>query len=114
MGMMSFIQEGGFPSLLILLFAVVALIAAGSFAWRPAESKLPTLHAINRVILCTIALGTLTGLRDLARAVGDAPDKMGELLVAGTGEAITIGILGFGVLSAVYILIAVGHRRLRG
>ena len=112
--MLDFIKQGGVPSLLIVVIGLVALIAAGLFAWDPQESKLPGLHALSKVLTYTICFGILAGLHNTARAALELHDQLVDVLITGTAESLTIGILGFGVLAAVSTLVAMGHRRRRG
>lgn len=111
--MLDFIKQGGVPSLVILLFSAIAIVAAALFARRPDEKRRPTLRALCNVLLASIGLGVVSDFYNVLRfAANRGEASIEEVLLVGGSESLTPAILGFAVLSVVYILVAVGERRL--
>ena len=111
--MLDFIKQGGVPSLVILLFSAITIISAALFARHPLEKQRPVLRALCNVVLASIAVGVVSDFYAVLRFAATRGDaSLEEILIVGGSESLTPAILGFAVLSVVYILIAVGERRL--
>jgi hypothetical protein len=113
--MLKLIQEGGFAMLFVLGFGLIALVAAILFAARPAQRKLPFVRGMSYATLFAILSGICADLATVAHAI---PGQFAEdpkwyfAMILGFGESLAPGILGFTLLSLVWLVSAVGERRL--
>lgn len=113
-----FLAAGGFSMWFVMLFAIITLATAVSFAVRADLKKLSLVRAMTWVTVFAILTGTLTNFLAVARHVGGdeemrkSPELMGIMLV-GFGESITPAILGFAALVIVWLVVAVGTRRVQ-
>ena len=113
--MLDFIKQGGVPSLVIILFSFLALMASVMFARRPDEKSRAMIRALTNVVITSIVLGTFSAFYAVLRYAAAHPEEpLHEVLVVGGSEALTPAILGLSFLSVVYMFVAVGERRLRG
>jgi hypothetical protein len=111
--MLEFIQQGGVPSLVILLFSALAIFSAALFARSPSEKRRPVIRALSHVLLASIGLGVVSAFYNVLRfAANRGEASLEQVLLVGGSESLTPAIIGFAVLSVVYILVAVGERRL--
>ena len=106
-------QEGGWMMWFIFLFGLLALTAAGRFAWRGERQFSAFIHWMSATTLAAGVFGSAIGMsKVLMHVVYRAkPDERWLLLAEGTREALQNmnAALLFTVL--VYLLLAVGHRR---
>ena len=113
--MLKLIQEGGFAMLFVLGFGLTALVGAVLFAVRPARRKLPFLRGMSHATLFAILSGICADLAAVAHAIprqfADDP-KWYLVTILGFGESMAPGIMGFTLLSLVWLVSAVGERRL--
>ena len=113
--MWKLIQEGGFAMLFVLGFGLTALVSAVLFAVRPARRKLPFLRGMSYATLFAILSGICADLAAVGHAI---PGRFAEdpkwyfALILGFGESMAPGIIGFTLLSLVWLVSAVGERRL--
>ena len=110
------IMAGGAPSYVIILFGLIAIVAAAGFAVRPDPRKLPYIGALCGAVLFSTVCGVATDLVAVSHYIdanGDQlGDKLGQVLVVGLGESLAPAILGFAMLSIVALVGAIGFRRL--
>lgn len=114
--MLHFMRAGGLAMWPILILGIVSLVVAGSFAWRPTERKLGLIRPLSVATVFLSLTGTFTGLAATMIHVTTLPKfaespKLPLYLMMGIGESISSVILGFGILSVVWILAAFGLRR---
>ncbi len=115
--MVGFMQEGGYSMWLILVLGLLSLGLAVSFAVRPVERKLNILRPLSLAtvfsILSAIAadLGTVMKRVPQLPEFTSSPDLRVALYTSGIGEAMVPAILGFTILSLVWLVAAVGYRR---
>jgi len=115
--MLGFMQEGGYSMWLILVLGLLALGLAGSFAVRPAERKLNILRPLSLATVFSILGAIAADIGAVMKRVpqlpefASSPDLRVALYTSGIGESMVPAILGFTVLSLVWLLAAVGFRR---
>src|SRR5512137_1201718 len=113
--MLMLIREGGFVMVFVLGFWLTALVAALLFAVRPAQRKLPFIRGMSHATLFAILSGICADLAAVGHAIpgrfADDP-KWYYALILGFGESMAPGIMGFTLLSLVWLVSAVGERRL--
>lgn len=108
---------GGAPMVVIVVFGLVALFGAARFAWRPDRSQLPWLCGLGAAVFFSALAGVAADLAAVGINVSGNPelsgsDQLGLIVLAGVGESMAPAILGFGVLSLISLVSAVGLRRL--
>jgi hypothetical protein len=115
--MLRFMQEGGYSMWLILVLGLLSLGLAASFAVRPAERKLNILRPLSLATVFSILGAISADIGTVMKRVPQLPEFTGSpdvrlaLYTSGIGESMVPAILGFTVLSLVWILAAVGFRR---
>lgn len=114
--MLNFMRSGGFAMWPILALGIVALSIALSYAMRPTERKLGLIRPLSVATLLMSLAGTLTGIAATMKHVTTIPKlaespKMPLYVMMGIGESISSVILGFGLLTIVWILAAFGLHR---
>jgi hypothetical protein len=113
--MQTFFMEGGFPMWAVLVFGLVALGAAGHFAWRPEHRKLGFIGGMAAATLFTSLMGVAADLAKVGHAVAVHWDEwradVERILLQGLAESLAPAILGFTFLSLVGVLCAVGWNR---
>jgi hypothetical protein len=113
--MLNLIREGGFVMVFVIGFGLTALVAAILFAVRPAQRKLPFVRGMSMATLFAVLSGICADLAAVAHAIpkqfADDP-KWYLVTILGFGESMAPGILGFTLLSLVWLVSAVGERRL--
>ena len=117
--MKDLIIEGGFPMWFVLLFGAGALLSAGLFALRPNRERLPLLLAITTATAFTAIMGIFVDLASVGHHINERWDEvepiLPQVLLQGFAESMAPGILGFGLLSLVALLVVVGfYREARG
>jgi len=115
--MLTFMQAGGFPMWIILVFGLITLVAAGRFAYRPAEVDLGFLRAMTAATVFAALTGVTAALGAVFTQVPNHPEwsKSPDLVLivmTGLGESTAPLSLGFAIVSLAWVLTAVGTRRL--
>jgi hypothetical protein len=112
-----FMGEGGWGMWFVLSFGLITLGAAVGFALRPHALRSDTVRSFSRST--TFAIISVVSL-DLA-AVGSRVPANPEwansphihlIVMEGISESLAPAILGFTLLSLVWMIVAVGQRRL--
>lgn len=101
----------------VLIYGLVTLVAAGFFAARPEEAKIAFIRAMSTATV----FATLGGVASCLGAVfAHIPNneelakspKLHLIVMVGIGESLAPAILGFVILSLVWVVTAAGVRRL--
>ena len=112
-------QDGGWGMWPILVFGLLAVIAAARFAWRGEHD----LTAFVRWMLATTGSSTLLGFSSAMHAVfnfirRESPPEVAQVtdwrirvLFEGTKEASNTLSLGFILITLTCLLLAIGYRR---
>lgn len=114
---MWFLLAGGLPGLVILVFGLVALAAAGRFAMAPDLVRLGHVAALCVGLFFASLAGVAACLAAVAVNVPAHPEWYADgdlalVVLAGVGESMMPAILGFSTIAAVALVSAVGLRKL--
>ena len=113
--MMYLMRAGGFPMWIVLLFGIIILAAAILFARRPDEGKLGFIRGMSVATVFAVVSGLASNLAATFYKSLHVPEFRAELLesvLMGVSESMSPAILGFSILSIVWLITAVGVRRL--
>lgn len=115
--MREFMQAGGYAMWMVLLFGLVGLGTSARFAWRPREGSVAVLRALSQAVLYASLSGMAAGFAAVASHVPANPEwahspDLALIVMAGIGESLANGILGFTILALMWLLSAVGARKL--
>ncbi len=108
--------SGFFHVAVIILFGLVTLGLAVSYAVRPVDKKLRVLRSMSWATLFSILAATVAGIGGIAlhaslvEGEGGQPDIISGIMT-GLAEAMVPPVLGFVVLSLTWMLASVGMRR---
>jgi hypothetical protein len=110
-------QAGGFPMYFVLGFGLIALGAALFFAAKPDARRVDSIRALTWATLFSIFGGIVSDIAAVGTKVPNNPEwannpKIHLIVMEGIAESMAPGILGFTLLSLVWMVMAVGHRRL--
>jgi len=113
---MEFMRAGGVPIWIVLVFGLVALLTAVLFAWRPSERRAAILRSLSTATVFAILSGFVSCIAAVMFKVPQHPEWAKSpdrtlIVMTGIGESLTPAILGFTMLSLVWLLAAVGNRR---
>ena len=111
--MMGFMQQGGLSMWLILVLGLLTLAVAVSFAVTPTERKLSMIRPLSLATVFSVLGGIAADLGATMKALSSSPEYMASpaALLAGIGESMVPGILGFTLLSLAWLVAAAGLRR---
>jgi hypothetical protein len=106
-------QEGGWMMWFIFLFGLLALTAAGRFAWRGEYQLLGFVKWMCATTFGSGVFGFLIGMSMVFRYVVHRakPDERALILVDGTREALQNLNAATLFVLLVLLLVAIGHRR---
>ena len=116
--MLEFFLGGGWSMFLVLVLGLAALVAAALFAARPDPARIGAIGALTRATVFASLAGVFSCFAAVGSKVPEHPEwaermgGLGYVVLAGVGESMAPGILGFGLLSVVWLVMAAGHRRL--
>jgi hypothetical protein len=115
--MLEFFREGGWAMFFVLAFGSLAFVAAVIFAVRPDPRRVDVVRDLTRATVFSIAAGMVADLARVGHKVPNVPEwanspKIHLILLQGFAESMAPGVLGFTLLSLVWLVMAVGHRRL--
>jgi len=107
--------SGSFHVAVTLLFSVITLGLAISFAVRPADKKLQILRPMSWAtlfsILAAIAAGFGATALHASPAQGGRQTDIANQIMRGLAEAMVPPVLGFVLLALSWMLVSVGLRR---
>jgi hypothetical protein len=115
--MMNFMYSGGYSMWLILIFGGINLVSAILFAWRPEEGRLGFVRGMSTATVFVTLSGLAAGLGMTCYRVVAVKEwhSYPDIVLAplqGIGETMSNGILGFSLLGVVWLVTAIGIRRL--
>jgi hypothetical protein len=109
---------GGAPMFVIVVFGLVAIAAAGRFAWAPGPGRFGHIAALCTSVAFASIAGSAVDLIVVANNVpqhpewwADQPGGLGAIVLVGIGEALSPVVLGFSMISIAALITAVGLRR---
>ncbi len=112
--MKTLIIEGGFPMWFVLALGLVALSGAVAFAARPGRARERFVVRMGVSTLGATLVALASDLGATFHYVGEREttlDRRVQLAMVGVGESMAPLIMGFGVLTLVSLLVAVGRAR---
>jgi hypothetical protein len=99
----------------LLVLGIVGLATAAWFAARAEGRVRGFLDSMSRAIVCvTLATLAMDVMRTLYYAARAEPAIKSVLVMQGLGESMSPVLLGFGLLTLIHLLTAIGQRRLDG
>jgi hypothetical protein len=112
--MWTLFREGGWSMFVIVLFGFVALATAAFHAARPDARHEGFLKWMSRATFWSILVGFCSDFATTfhyACHLEDANERS-KIVIEGSAESLSPGIVGFAFLALVALLTAVGRRRL--
>ena len=112
---MDFLLAGGVPMIGVLVCGLIAVFAAVRFAMAPDRRKIGAIVSLSVATTFSSILGVVADLREVASHGPDfakAPDTLVPILLVGFAESMSPVMFGFATLTAVWLVMAVGFRRL--
>lgn len=113
--MLELLRHGGPPIWVILLFGIIALVAAVLHAIRPEERRMAFLRAMSVAVVCASFAGFVAGMAKSINGTALLPphlrDRAGSLILKGTAESMADLILGAALLAVAWFIAAIGVRR---
>jgi hypothetical protein len=112
------IRAGGWSMWFVLLNGGAALVAAAVFVWKADLRRLALVRALTWSTVFSVLSGLCANFVAVMwhcsrrEELAHAPD-LHLTVMEGLGEAVTPGILGFAMLSLVWLMVAVGTRRVQ-
>ena len=113
--MMYLMKAGGFPMWIVLLFGIISLAGAILFVREPEEGKLGFIRGMSVATVFAILSGVFSDIAATcyhAVNVAEFRTNMTESVIVGISESMSPAILGFSILAVVWLVTAVGVRRL--
>ncbi len=107
-------RDGGWSMFAVVGFGFVALATAAYYAARPDAQHEGFLKWMSRATLWSVVSGICSDLATTfhyACQIDDANQRT-RIVIEGSAESLSPGILGFAFLALVALLTAVGRRRL--
>lgn len=112
---MGFLRAGGFNMVVLIALGLFAIPTAVRFARNADAQRLSVLRALTWAIVFSSIIGFVSCLAVTALGVGRDPEALKDALprlLVGFAESCANLILGGGIAAIVWILIAVGVRRM--
>ena len=115
--MLEFFLAGGVPMLGVVVCGLAALVAAVRFAISPDKRKVAAIVCLSVAALASSALGFATDISTVLGRIGkmeewQKPDVLPLILIQGAHESFSPVILGLALLTVIWLVMAVGFRRL--
>src|SRR5690349_17779592 len=112
-----FFLGGGWGMFFVLAFSVVTLAQAVAFARRPDAGHRAALDALSRATTCSVVGTVCLNLAAVGSHIPANPEwahspDLHLLVMEGIAESLAPAIMGFAFLALVWMVAAVGHRRL--
>ncbi len=110
------IVAGGVPGIFVLIFGLLALVAAAFQARRPQARRAEIARQLSRATLYSVGAGVASDLASVFLHVtgkeewAHGPD-LHLLVMLGIAESMAPAIIGFTLLSLTAMLLAIGARR---
>ena len=112
---MDVLRNMGLAAILSLLLSFTPLVMASAYVIRPSERRLALMRPLSQVGLFSALTGTAIGLINslvYLSSRGFDPESM-RMGAVGTAESLVALAVGFGCLTASWLLVAAGMGRQR-
>jgi hypothetical protein len=109
-----FLQAGGAPGLVVLVFGLVLVLSAAAYAFRPERTKLTHLAALALAVAASGVAGLAMDLIAVGRYVssGEVPDAdLARTVLMGVAESLSPVVSAFSLVAVAGLLVALGLRR---
>ena len=115
--MLEFFLAGGVPMLGVVVCGLAALVAAVRFVISPDKRKIGAIVSLSVAALASSALGFAADISTVFKRIGmmeewQKPDVLPLVLIQGAHESLSPVILGLALLVVIWLVMAVGYRRL--
>jgi hypothetical protein len=115
--MLEFFLAGGVPMFGVVVCGLVALVAAVRFTMSPDRRKVGAIASLSVAALASSGLGFAADISTVFGAIGkneewQKPDVLPLILIQGARESLSPAILGLALLVVIWLVMAVGYRRL--
>jgi predicted benzoate:H+ symporter BenE len=112
--MVTLFRDGGWSMFVVVLFGFISLATAGFYAARPDAKHEGFIQWMSRATFWAILVGICSDFATVCQNVGQIEDwnQRGRIVLEGTAESLSPGIMGFAFLALTALLAAVGRRRL--
>lgn len=115
--MLEFFLSGGVPMLGVVVCGLAGLVAAARFAMSPDKRKVAAIVSLSVAVLSSSILGVAADIGKVFGMIGkmeewQKPDVLPLVLIQGARESLSPLILGLALLTVIWLVMAVGFRRL--
>lgn len=115
--MLELFRAGGWSMFVVLLLGGVSLAAAVTLAVRQKARLIGVIRALSTATVFATVLGVASDLAAVFSHVPvhpewSQPDQITKMTMIGLGESLSPAILGFSLLTLVWVVTAVGVRRM--
>ncbi len=115
--MIEFLLAGGVPMIGVVVCGLVALVAAVRFAISPDKRKIGAIVSLSVAAMASSMLGFVVDLTAVFATINkmeewQKPDVLPLVLIQGFKESLSPMILGLALLTVIWLVMAVGFRRL--
>ena len=109
-------REGGWSMFVVVAFGFISLATAAFYAARPDVKHEGFLKWMSRATFWAVMVGFCTDFSATFHAAAQIEEwnERSRIVIEGSGESLSPGILGFAFLALTALLTAVGRRRLDG
>jgi hypothetical protein len=114
MSLYTLFRNGGWSMFAVVIFGLVALATAAFYAARPDAKHEGFVKWMSRATLWSILAGMCSDFATVFDVVCQIDDwnQRSKILLEGSAESLSPGIMGFVLLSLTALLTSVGRRRL--
>jgi hypothetical protein len=111
--MVDFIRAGGWVMFVLIALGIAMLVPAALFARSATPQRLALIRALTVAMVFAVITGVTTNIATVCHyVVENAPKEPLPVLLQGFAESITTVMLGAGLASVAWILVAFGVRRM--
>ena len=108
------VQHSSIFALLTILVGIAPLGMAITYAVRPTERRLALMRPISLAAIFAALSGVVSGLINILHGIGATSELTAQsfqLIAVGLSEALIPIFVGFGCLTAAWLLVVLGMRR---
>src|SRR5690606_31905132 len=111
--MATFFQAGGWGMFVVMGLCVVTLFNAALFARKPSEQRLVMIRALSTAVCFSSVTAAAMDFSQVFYKVPEMPgwDGSPHIPMVGYAESLSPVVLGAGMLTLVWMVVAVGVRR---
>lgn len=113
--MMNLIRDGGFPMLFVFAFGAISLAVGAAYAARPSASRERFVWRMSlttaSAMLVALAADLGATFHHVSHHEGLTHEQRVQMAMMGVGESMAPLIVGFGMLTLVALLAAIGRAR---